>query len=113
MVLNIIYHYSVGLIGSLIFHPLMILYGGQFVLAHYHFEGYNELLKTQKPLNLAFRWAVDGLTMSVHKHLIHSSMLFPIYCIFMLAISSHLMSISRFRGGVVDQTDTGFKEKSE
>jgi hypothetical protein len=48
------------------------------------------------PLRTAFNWLMQGLLGCLHKHFIHSSMLFPLYSIFLLAASSNLASIARF-----------------
>uniref|UniRef100_A0AC34FBV3 GPI transamidase component GAA1 n=1 Tax=Panagrolaimus sp. ES5 TaxID=591445 RepID=A0AC34FBV3_9BILA len=77
-------------------HPLILLFAGQFALAHLEFSSYSDLKKEINPLHTAFNWSFQGLLGCLHKHLIHSSMLFPLYSIFLLAASSNLASIARF-----------------
>jgi glycosylphosphatidylinositol transamidase len=77
-------------------HPLIILFVGQFALAHLEFSSYAELKMELNPLRTAFNWLMQGLLGCLHKHFIHSSMLFPLYSIFLLAASSNLASIARF-----------------
>uniref|UniRef100_A0AC34QZR3 Glycosylphosphatidylinositol anchor attachment 1 protein n=2 Tax=Panagrolaimus sp. JU765 TaxID=591449 RepID=A0AC34QZR3_9BILA len=81
---------------SFLVHPLVLIYAGQFVLAYFKFDGYSHLLKHETPLYLAANWTMKALTSCVHKHILHSSMLFPLYSIFLLSISGNLISICRF-----------------
>ncbi|KAE9554623.1 hypothetical protein FO519_002183 [Halicephalobus sp. NKZ332] len=102
---------------TFVFHPLCFLYLGQFALAYLKFEGYGRLLNSPTPFALAGRWSMEALIQSVHKHLVHSSIIFPLYSIFLIPLFGHLMSLARFKQELLPEpvfvTEEEEKEKTE